>query len=32
MVNSALNSEKLSNDECGDANWSRMNSAMIPEM
>ena len=31
MVNRALNCEKLSSDEWGDASWSRMSSAMIPE-
>ena len=31
MVKSALNCEKVSSDECGEASWSRMNSAMIPE-
>ena len=32
MVNSALNCEKVRNDECGEASWIRMSSAMIPEM
>ena len=32
MVNSALNCEKLSSDECGEDSCSRMRSAMIPEM
>ena len=32
IVNSALNCEKLSSEECGEASWIRMNSAMIPEM
>ncbi len=32
MVNSALNCEKLSSEECGEASCSRMNIAMIPEM
>ena len=31
MVNSALNCAKLRSDECGEASWSRMNRAMIPE-
>jgi hypothetical protein len=32
MVNSALNCEKLSSDECGEDSCSRMIIAMIPEM